>query len=270
LAKIEALVNEMIFSCLPVTVSEMTQDEAKAKGAMALFSEKYADIVRVVNIGDRSVELCGGTHVDNTAKLGLFKILKESSVAAGVRRIEAVTGAGVLAHIAEMQHQLDMSAQALKLGNCSEVPAKIAALQAELKAKDREIDSLSQKMAANELKGLFSDAKEVKGVKIITAAFNDSTPDALRALGDKVKENEAPVVAVFTAITGAKASILAVATKAAVAKGVHSGNLIKQITGLLGGRGGGKPDSAMGGTDKVFEVDNAVAKAYEFIEAMIK
>ena len=270
LAKIEALVNEMIFSCLPVTVSEMTQDEAKAKGAMALFSEKYADIVRVVNIGDRSVELCGGTHVDNTAKLGLFKILKESSVAAGVRRIEAVTGAGVLAHIAEMQHQLDMSAQALKLGNCSEVPAKIAALQAELKAKDREIDSLSQKMAANELKGLFSDAKEVKGVKIITAAFNDSTPDALRALGDKVKENEGAVVAVFTAITGPKASILAVATKAAVAKGVHSGNLIKQITGLLGGRGGGKPDSAMGGTDKIFEVDNAVAKAEEFVAEMIK
>jgi len=270
LARIEALVNEMIFSCLPVTVAEMTQDEAKAKGAMALFSEKYADIVRVVNIGDRSVELCGGTHVDNTAKLGLFKILKESSVAAGVRRIEAVTGAGVLAHIAEMQRQLDMSAQALKLGNCSEVPAKIAALQAELKAKDREIDQMSQKLAASQISGLFADAKDANGVKVVTAAFNDSTPDALRTMGDRIKDSAEPVVAVLTSINGPKASILAVASKAAVAKGVHSGNLIKQLTALLGGRGGGKPDSAMGGTDKIFEVDEAVAKAPELVAAMVK
>ncbi len=270
LAKVESIVNEMIFSCLNVSVSEMTQDEAKAQGAMALFSEKYADIVRVVNIEGLSVELCGGTHVDNTSKLGLFKILKESSVAAGVRRIEAVTGAGVLSHINEMQNQLDMAAAALKLGNSSEVPAKIAALQAELKAKDREIDSMSQKLAMSQISGLFADAKDVNGVKVITAAFNDSTPDALRTMGDKVKEVSEPVVAVLTSINGSKASLLAVASKSAVAKGIHSGNLIKQLTALLGGRGGGKPDSAMGGTDKIFEVDEAVAKAPELIAGMVK
>ena len=143
-------------------------------------------------------------------------------------------------------------------------------MQAELKAKDREIDSMSQKMAAAEIKGLFSNAKEVSGVKIITAAFNDSTPDALRALGDKVKENEEAIVAVFSTVTGPKASILAVATKAAIAKGVHSGNLIKQLTALVGGRGGGKPDSAMGGTENVFEVDKAIAKVDELVSGMIK
>ncbi|MBP1557909.1 MAG: alanine--tRNA ligase, partial [Oscillospiraceae bacterium] len=270
LKKVEALVNEMIFSCLPVTVSQMSQNEAKEKGAMALFSEKYGDVVRVVDVSGRSVELCGGTHVDNTAKIGMFKIIKESSVAAGVRRIEAVTGAGVLEYLEQLHSQLASAAEALKIGNLNDVPAKINALQAELKAKDREIDSMSQKMAAAEIKGLFSNAKEVSGVKIITAAFNDSTPDALRALGDKVKENEEAIVAVFSTVTGPKASILAVATKAAIAKGVHSGNLIKQLTALVGGRGGGKPDSAMGGTENVFEVDKAIAKVDELVSGMIK
>ena len=270
LAKVEALVNQMIFSCLPVTVSEMTQDEAKANGAMALFSEKYGDVVRVVDMDKRSVELCGGTHVDNTAKIGLFKIVKESSVAAGVRRIEAVTGAGVLAHIETMQQQLAKSAEALKVGNFNDIPAKIAALQNDLKAKDKEIDQMSQKLAASQISGLFANAKDANGVKVVTAALNDSTPDALRTMGDKVKETEEPVVAVLTSINGNKASLLAVATKSAVAKGVHAGNLIKQLTALLGGRGGGKPDSAMGGTDKIFEVDEAVAKTAEIVAAMIK
>ncbi len=270
LVKIERLVNDLIFQSLPVTVSQMSQEEAKSHGAMALFSEKYGDVVRVVNMGGKSIELCGGTHVDNTSKLGLFKIIKESSVAAGVRRIEAVTGVGVLEYLDQLHNQLANAAEVLKAGSFSDVPAKITAMQAELKAKDREIDSLSQKMAAAELQGLFSGAKEINGVKIITAAFNDSTPDALRALGDKVKEREEAVVAAFTSITNGKASILTVATKQAVEKGIHSGNLIKQITALLGGRGGGKPDSAMGGTDKVFEVDNAVSKLGDFVSDMLK
>lgn len=270
LASIETMVNQLIFSALPVTVSEMSIDEAKASGAMALFSEKYGDTVRVVNIGGKSIELCGGTHVDNTSKLGLFKILKESSVAAGIRRIEAVTGEGVLAQLTSLEENLYSCASLLKVGALSDVPAKVAALQSDVKAKEREIDSLRQRLADTQLKGIFANAKEVGGVRIVTASFNDSTADALRAMGDKVKSISEPVVAIFTSINDKKASILTVASKSAIEKGAHSGKLIKEITALLGGSGGGKPDSAMGGTGNIFKVDEAISKAGEILKGMLK
>ena len=270
LMKIEMLVNSLILDCLPVTVSEMSQDEAKAKGAMALFSEKYGDVVRVVDIGGRSIELCGGTHVDNTSKLGLFKILRESSVAAGVRRIEAVTGLGVLRHIGEMQKDLGACCELLKAGSSSDLPSKIAALQSDLKERNRQIDSMSQKLADSQIAGLFANAKEIGGVHLVTASFNDARPDALRTLGDKVKERPGAIVAVLTAAGEKKAAILVAASKDAIGKGVHAGKLVKALTALVGGSGGGKPDSAMGGTSEVFRVDEALAKAPELLAEQVK
>ena len=269
LAKVEALVNTMIFSALPVNIAEMSQDEAKQKGAMALFSEKYGDTVRVIDIGGRSVELCGGTHVDNTARLGLFKVLKESSVAAGVRRIEAVTADGVLGYINQLQAQIASAAELLKIGSGADLVGKIGALQAELKAKDREIDSMSQRLASSQIKSLFESAREINGVRVMTASFNDMAPDALRALGDKVKEYAEPVMAVFTSATGAKASVLAVVSKAAADKGAHAGKLIKSLTAMAGGSGGGKPDSAMGGAPELAKLNEAVTKVEGLLKEML-
>ncbi|HWP52351.1 MAG TPA: alanine--tRNA ligase [Clostridia bacterium] len=269
LARIEALVNEMIFSALPVTVVEMSQNDAKQKGAMALFSEKYGNTVRVVDIGGRSIELCGGTHVDNTAKLGMFKILKESSVAAGVRRIEAVTGNGVLGYINQLQTQISSATELLKIGSGADLVGKIGALQAELKAKERESDSMSQRLASSQIKSLFENAKEIDGIRVMTASFNDMAPDALRALGDKVKEYTEPVMAVFTSATGAKASVLAVVSKAASSKGAHAGKLIKSLTAMAGGSGGGKPDSAMGGAPEIAKLNEAVSKVESLLKDML-
>ncbi|WMJ85082.1 alanine--tRNA ligase [Oscillospiraceae bacterium LTW-04] len=269
LSQIEALVNDMIFSALSVTVAEMSQDEAKQKGAMALFSEKYGDTVRVVDIDGRAIELCGGTHVDNTAKLGIFKILKESSVAAGVRRIEAVTGSGVLGYINQLQSQIASAAELLKIGSGADLAGKIGALQSELKAKEREIDSMSQRLATSQIKNLFESAKDIDGIRVMTASFNDMTPDALRALGDKVKEYAEPVMAVFTSASGAKASVLAVASKAAAQKGAHAGKLIKSLTTMAGGSGGGKPDSAMGGAPEIVKLNEAVSKVENLLRDML-
>lgn len=269
LTKIESMVNHMIFSALPVNIAEMTQDEARQKGAIALFSEKYGDTVRVIDIGGRSIELCGGTHVDNTARIGLFKILKESSVAAGVRRIEAVTGEGVLGYINQLQSQIASAAELLKIGSGADLAGKIGALQSELKAKDRELDSLSQRVAVSQIKSLFENAREIDGIRVMTASFNDMAPDALRALGDKVKEYAEPVMAVFTASAGAKASVLAVVSKAAADKGAHAGKLIKSLTALAGGSGGGKPDSAMGGAPELSKLNEAVTKVEGLLKEML-
>lgn len=269
LVQIETLVNDMIFSALPVMITEMSQDQAKKKGAMALFSEKYGNTVRVVDIGERSIELCGGTHVDNTAKLGMFKILKEASVAAGVRRIEAVTGSGVLGYINQLQSQIASAAELLKIGSGADLAGKIGALQSELKAKDREIDSMSQRLAASQIKSLFENAKDIDGIRVMTASFNDMAPDALRALGDKVKEYAEPVMAVFTSATGAKASVLAVVSKAAAQKGAHAGKLIKSLTTMAGGSGGGKPDSAMGGAPEITKLNEAVSKVESLLREML-
>ena len=267
--RVENIVNEMIFDALPVVVQEMPIEEAKKIGAMALFSEKYGDTVRVVNAGGRSIELCGGTHVPNTAQIGVFKIVRESSVAAGVRRIEAVTGTGVLKYLKDVEGQLSAVADNLKAGPGADLAAKAASLSQQLRDNEREIEQLSSQLAASRLDGLFENAAEVDGVRVITAAFNGSKPDALRLLGDRIKERAEPIVAVLTSINDQKASILAVAGKEAVSRGVHAGKLIKELTAQIGGSGGGRPDSAMGGTSEIFKVDEAVAKAGEMVSNMI-
>ena len=268
--KTERIVNEMIFAMLPVDVREMPIDEAKKTGAMALFGEKYSDIVRVCNMGGQSIELCGGTHVGNTMMIGLFKIVSESSVAAGVRRIEAATGYGVYQLLGEAEATLEECAGVLKLQNKAELPAKLRTLSAESREKDHRIAELENKIAASQVKDLFGDAKEIEGTSLLIAGFSGVRPDALRQLIDKAREMRDDAVAIFYTTGGEKASIAVGATKKAVEKGVHAGKLVKEICSKVGGSGGGRPDSAMGGATEIFKIDETMVLVPDMLRAMMK
>ena len=271
--KVQRLVNDYIFSALDITVKEMPIDEAKELGAMALFGEKYGDTVRVVTMGNDipvSIEFCGGTHVENTANIGLFHIISESSVASGVRRIEAVTGAGVLELLRE---QIDLARQAadvLKLGNPMELVKKCVAVMAEVKELERERDSLQAEISNMKAKNLFEDATEINGVRIVTAKLMNMRPDMLRKMGDQIKADKNDIVAVIAGVNGDKANLLVVAGKDAVAKGVHAGKIAGQVSALTGGKGGGRPDSAMAGVGDITKIDEALGKATDVVADFIK
>jgi alanyl-tRNA synthetase len=269
LVRVEQLVNAQILSAQPVTVESMSQAAAKEKGAMALFSEKYGDTVRVVDIGGKSIELCGGTHAENTSHLGLFKILKESSVAAGVRRIEAVTGWGAVRHINELEAQLTAVADVFKTGAGPDLAAKAAAVLGEIKERDRRIDELNSKLASAQLDELIAKAVSVDGVRLIRAWLTDVRPEEMRVLGDRIKERSEAVVAVGSAMEK-KASILAVASKQAVERGAHAGKLVRELSAKLGGSGGGRPDSAMGGGSEPSRAQEALDAASALLGSMIK
>ena len=269
IAKVEAMVNDMILSDMNVVVEELPIAEAKNKGAMALFGEKYGDVVRVVTMGDDCVEFCGGTHVAKTGQLGVFKIIGESSVAAGVRRIEAATGMGVLELLREAEGQLSACAKELKLENKTEVPNKVAAVVKELKEKERTIETLNAKIAGGQVEDLFKNTIEVGSMKLIFAKV-EAASDELRTLGDQVKSRANDVVAVFAGVDGAKGTILAVCGTDAVKAGAHAGKLVKEITALLGGKGGGRPDSAMGGISDIAGIDGIKEKVVELVSAQIK
>ncbi len=269
IAKVETMVNNMILRDMNVVVEELPIAEAKNKGAMALFGEKYGDVVRVVTMGDDCVEFCGGTHVAKTGQLGVFKIVGEASVAAGVRRIEAATGMGVLDLLREAEGQLSACAKELKLENRSEVPNKVASVVKDLKEKERTIESLNAKIAGGQVEDLFKNTMDVKGMKFIFAKV-EAASDELRTLGDEVKARANDVVAVFAGIDGAKGTILAVCGSDAVKAGTHAGKLVKEITALLGGKGGGRPDSAMGGISDLAAVDSIKDKVVELVSAQIK
>ena len=269
IARVEVIVNDMILAALPVTVETMSQDEAKAKGAMALFGEKYGDAVRVVDMGGRSIELCGGTHVDNTSRVGLFKIVKESSIAAGVRRIEAVTGRGVLALIDADRRLMDEACEALKVGSHAELPGKAAAVAAELKAKDKEIEEINGKLASIQTEALANTAMEVGSVKLVYASLNGIRADILRKITDRFRDTDPSIVAVFSTTLDGKASIAASCGKSAVEDGVHAGQLVKEICSLVGGSGGGRPDSAMGGASDIFKIDEAFVQIPSLVEKML-
>lgn len=257
--KVEELLNREIFAALPVTMEEMAIEDAKKLGAMALFGEKYGDVVRVVRAGDSSIEFCGGTHVSNTAQLGLARIISESSVAAGVRRIELATGANVLALLKNAEETLANSAKAMKLANFSELPEKCAAAANELREQAKEIDRLNQKIAGGQLAELFNNAKEVAGIKIVSAMLTDVKPDTLRTLGDQIRDREENVIALLAGINGESGNFYCVCSKSAIAKGAHAGKLIQRISAVTGGKGGGRPDTAMGGIGKSYMVDEAIA-----------
>ncbi len=268
LAKIENLVNADILAAFPVTMTEMPIEEAKKLGAMALFGEKYGDVVRVVKAHD-SIEFCGGTHIDSTAKLGLFKIVSEASAAAGVRRIEAVTGTGVLDMIAGYKTCLESSAAALKLANPSELPAKCAAVVNEIKGLEKEISDLSGTIASARTDSLISSASEVNGVKVMTGIFENTKTDVLRTMGDKVKDKYPDAVAVLAAVNGASAQFLCVCGKEALSKGAHAGKIVQKVSAVTGGKGGGRPDSAMAGAGDVSKVSEAVNSVKNIVSEFI-
>ncbi len=272
LEKVEQQINSVILADLPVTSTEMDINEAKAMGAMALFGEKYSDRVRVVKAGDFSIELCGGTHVSSTGKLGLFKIISESSVAGGVRRIEAVTGTGVLDYMTSLNQMLVGTAAAMKVGNVHDLEHKAAALMADLKEKEKEIASLSAQLTDLKSADLFSDAKAVGAVRLITAAVEDMSSDDIRALGDKAKETGDDIVLVVTCINHEKGSAnIAVAVgKQAVAAGANAGKIVKAVAQLAGGNGGGKPDFAMAGAKEIDKLPAALAAAESIVAEMLK
>ncbi len=266
LAAVELLVNEEILKAVPVSVEEMPIEEARKLGAMALFGEKYGDIVRVVSTQDRfTMEFCGGTHMDNTSRLGLFKIVSESSVASGVRRIEGVTGAGVLALMASHAAVVNEAASALKVLNPADLPARARQVMGELKEKDRIIESLNAKVASASLDGVFQNAQEVGGVRVVYALLSGTESDALRALCDKVKEFNEPVAAVFAGVSGGKATLAAACSKAAQEKGLKAGQLVKETAMRTGGNGGGRPDFAMAGAKDLTKLDEALEAVPELV-----
>jgi alanyl-tRNA synthetase len=271
IAAIERRVNEVILSAIPVTTSEMPIDEAKKLGAMALFGEKYGDVVRVVRAGDFSTELCGGTHVDNTGKLGLFKIVSESSVAAGVRRIEGVTGFGVMDYIAAENELIRNTAVSMKLANVSEIDKRAAALMSELKAAEKECEKLREEISSLKTGDLMSNAVDVDGLKLVTAKFDGIGAGELRGMCDKAKENDDLVIFICGVSDDKSSANFACACgKNAVARGAHSGNLVKQIAAIAGGSGGGRPDSAMAGTKDVSKIDEAMSAVADALKSVLK
>lgn len=272
LKAIEREVNEVILKGIPVETREMPIEEAKKLGAMALFGEKYGDVVRVVSAGDFSVELCGGTHADNTAKLGLFKIVSESSVAAGIRRITAVTGFGVLKHIENDERIMQSAAAAMKLGNVAELDKRAATLAAEVKAKDRELAELRSEISALKAGSLMDSARQVGGIRLITAEVEVSNPGELRSMCDTARDNGADIVAVFAGVNKEKGTLnFACACGAdAIKLGAHAGNIVRETAKIAGGSGGGKPDSAMAGAKDASKADEALAAVDSIVSAMLK
>ncbi len=272
LAAVEDQVNAWILAALPVTVQEMPIEEARSQGAMALFGEKYGDLVRVVRMGTVSMELCGGTHVDNTGKLGLFHILSESSVASGIRRIEAVTGTGVLDRIRETQELLGRTAAAVKANGPEDLERRAVQLMGEIKELRRERDSLKSKMAGQQIEGLFSKARQVRGIKVISAAFTGTGADAVRSMCDQCRsmvQGGAVIVLAGMDEDAGSVSIGCTCTPEAVAQGAHAGQIVRDVAAVCGGRGGGRPDMAMAGAKDLSRVDDAINSVDEILEKQL-
>ena len=267
--KVEELVNEKIAAELSVNTQVMTLEEAKKSGAMALFGEKYGDSVRVVNMGDWSIELCGGTHVSNTREIGQFKILSESGVAAGVRRIEAITGNNVVEYYKELEQNTKAAAALLK-ATPETLSEHIKKLQEELKALKSENESLKSSAAKDALGNAADDATDVKGVKFVAKSLKDVDMNGLRELGDSLKEKLGDCVVVLMSDNGGKVSIMTMASDTAVKKGAHAGNLVKEIAPMVGGGGGGRPNMAQAGGKNPAGIEEALKKAAEVLEGQIQ
>lgn len=269
LLDVERRVNDIILEGIPVTCTEMTIDEAKKKGAMALFGEKYGDVVRVVEAGDFSKEFCGGTHVDNTAKVGLFKIRQEGSVAAGVRRIEAVTGNNVVSFLSDAVIAIGKAAEALHINNPLELVQGSQRMAERLKEAEKEIEKLKGQMAQSRLNSFIENAEKVGDTLIITALLNGTSSDMLRkmceGIGDKVED----AVAVIAGVNDGKLTFCCSCTRAAVAKGLKAGNIVREVAKIAGGNGGGKPDMAMAGGKDITKADEALYAVKSIVEAAL-
>ena len=269
LKKVEDIVNEKIAAALPVVVKNMPIEEAKKTGAQALFGEKYGDIVRVVNMGDFSIEFCGGTHVQNTSEIAAFKIISETGVAAGVRRIEALTSEGLMKYYDELEEKLKNAAHLLK-ATPDNLADKITHLMSENKALHSEVESLKSRMAQDAVGDVMDQVKEVKGVKLLAAEVDGVDMNGLRDLGDQLKEKLGDGVVVLASANEGKVSLMATATEGAMKKGAHAGNLVKGIAGCVGGGGGGRPNMAQAGGKNPAGIKDALEKAAEVLEGQIK
>lgn len=270
LAKIEKEVNDIILAAIPVSVKEMSLTEAKEIGAMALFSEKYSDTVRVVSAGDYSTELCGGTHVKNTSEIGLFKILSEASVASGIRRIEAVTGSNLLDYLAANLELINNAAAALKLANPQELVSKITAVSEELKQKEKELDALNRKIAASQSGNLADSMTEINGFHFICAKLENVKPDAMRELSDSLRDADPLNITILASEDGAKGTLCVSCGKEAVSMGAHAGNLARVAAQAAGGSGGGRPDSAMAGFKELDKINACFDAAKAAVEVISK
>ena len=269
LKKVESIVNERILDSLDVDITETEISKAKAMGAMALFGEKYGDVVRVVNVPGFSMELCGGVHVKNTALIGMFKIISESSSGAGVRRIEAVTGHGALAFVNETETLVRNVAQGLKC-RTNDILGRIESLQVELKNAEQKANELADRIASSQLDEIESKVKNFKGVNALVQAVNVDDIDALRSLGDKMRDKVGGVVVLANIASEDKINILAMATKDATKAGIHCGNIVKEVAKITGGNGGGRPDMAQAGGRDVNKLHEALDAAWNIIAGQVK
>ena len=260
LARVQKIVNDKIYESMNVTVREMPIEEAKKLGAMALFGEKYGEVVRVVDIEGWSTEFCGGTHVKNTAQIGGFKIVSEASVAAGIRRIEAVTGRNLLIRANLQEAMLHTVANTLKANNVTALPVRAEAVMAENKALAKELEEIKAQVAASKVTSLFDNAEEIGGVKIASAYFTGTTGDTLRGMCDTIRDKAVkPAVAVLVGKAEDKITMAVTVSKQAQEKGLKAGALVKEIAAIAGGKGGGKPDFAMAGLKDETKIDEALA-----------
>ena len=269
IAEVEMLVNKFILSASSVTMQEMPIEEAKKMGAMMLFGEKYGDIVRVVKAGDFSTEFCGGTHVANSGEIGLFKIVSEASVAAGVRRITAYTGLSSLAYLNLNEMAVKAVASILKTSE-NEVEERTQAVISDNKEMEKEIQALNAEITKLKSADMFSKPTLVDGLELYVAKIEGTTPDALRSMGDDLKNKGDNVVALIAGVNGDKANLVAVCGKNAIAKGVKAGDLVREIAKLAGGGGGGRPDSAMAGAKDISKLDDALAAVEQTVKSLIK
>lgn len=268
--EVEKKVNQLILEALPVAVSEMSMDEAKKHGAMALFGDKYGDVVRVCDVSGESVELCGGTHVQNTSQIGLFKILHETSVAAGVRRIEGTTGKGVLALIDRQADAISATCAALKTGGgAAELPAKAIAAMAQIKELQKEVEALQSKLASQRMDSMLDNMPQIGAVRFLSMTMNGANADALKITADRIRSAQSDVVGVLASTEGQKVTLLVFAGKEAVAAGIHAGKLVREVAAVAGGSGGGRPDNAMGGATQPEKVGEALAAAPRLIEEQL-
>lgn len=266
--RVEQRVNAEILKAVPVVTEVLPIEEAKKKGAMALFGEKYGDTVRVVSAGDFSTEFCGGTHLKNTSEAGLFKIISESSVASGVRRIEAVTGADVLNLLYESQNLLNEAAKSLKVQNRADIASRCEGLMNELREKDKKIQSLEQAAANAQLSDL--GEREINGVTVIAAELANTGVDGLRKIGDSLADKYECFVAVLAGTSGGKSNILCKCSKSAIAKGANAGTIVREVAAVAGGKGGGKPDQAMAGVPDASKLGEAIKAAGDIAAKYIK
>ena len=263
--KVEMIVNEQILKGSEIKTMLMSPDEAKREGAIALFGEKYGDIVRVVKMGDFSTELCGGTHLDNTAKAGLFKIVSESSVAAGVRRIEAVTGLNFFEMFNANARMMNTVAKNLKVNNVSEAASRAVALQNELKGLKKSIESANLKLAMEKVEDGLKNAPVIGAVKLVKATFDSIDTEALRAAIDNLIDKTPNCVALFASVNEGKLAFMVGCGKEAVQSKVHAGKLLKELSKVVGGGGGGRPESASSGGGDITKLDEAMKIAEQII-----